>query len=184
MENEENKHETTEPAPQSNSVQKEGTLTLETFVSELETIKASIQKRRSETTTLKILFYTGLTVLLFGFVYTSQTLQRAQNQNLESTLSFLQTQVNHTLLLLENKLQREIQDLEAKMNGEASPGFHKKIQNMNQALDQLEPQTTSLGILIEKVQRNSNELSQMVRTLQNQEEAAPPTPTPSGHEEK
>ena len=184
MENEENKHETIEPAPQSNSAQKEGTLPLETFVSELETIKASIQKRRSETTTLKILFYTGLAVLLFGFVYTSQTLQRAQNQNLESTLSFLQTQVNHTLLLLENKLQREIQDLEAKMNGEASPGFHKTIQNMNQALDQLEPQTTSLGILIEKVQRNSNELSQMVRTLQNQEEAAPPTPTPSGHEEK
>ena len=175
MENEENKHETTEPAPQSNSVQKEGTLTLETFVSELETIKASIQKRRSETTTLKILFYTGLAVLLFGFVYTSQTLQRAQNQNLESTLSFLQTQVNHTLLLLENKLQREIQDLEAKMNGEASPGFHKMIQNMNQALDQLKPQTTSLGILIEKVQRNSNELSQMVRTLQNQEEAPPLT---------
>ena len=175
MENEENKHETTEPAPQSNSVQKEGTLTLETFVSELETIKASIQKRRSETTTLKILFYTGLTVLLFGFVYTSQTLQRAQNQNLESTLSFLQSQVNHTLLLLENSLQRKIQDLEAKMNGESSPGFHKTIQTMNQALDQLEPQTTSLGILIEKVQRNSNELSQMVRTLQNQEEAPPLT---------
>ena len=175
MENEENKHETTEPAPQSNSVQKEGTLTLETFVSELETIKASIQKRRSETTTLKILFYTGLTVLLFGFVYTSQTLQRAQNQNLESTLTFLQGQVNHTLLLLENSLQRKIQDLEAKMNGESSPGFHKTIQTMNQALDQLEPQTTSLGILIEKVQRNSNELSQMVRTLQNQEEAPPLT---------
>ena len=175
MENEENKHEPTEPAPQSNSVQKEGTLTLETFVSELETIKASIQKRRSETTTLKILFYTGLTVLLFGFVYTSQTLQRAQNQNLESTLSFLQPQVNHTLLLLENSLQRKIQDLEAKMNGESSPGFHKTIQTMNQALDQLEPQTTSLGILIEKVQRNSNELSQMVRTLQNQEEAPPLT---------
>lgn len=180
MENNETKNQTT--TPQSNLDQEERTL--ETFAAELETIKASIQKRRSETTTLKILFYTGLTVLLFGFVYTSQTLQRAQNQNLESTLSFLQTQVNHTLLLLENKLQREIQDLEAKMNGEASPGFHKTIQNMNQALDQLEPQTTSLGILIEKVQRNSNELSQMVRTLQNQEEAAPPTPTPSGHEEK
>ena len=184
MENKETKNQTTEQTLQSNLDQKEGTPTLETFASELETIKASIQKRKSETTTLKILFYTGLAVLLFGFVYTSQTLQRAQNQNLESTLSFLQTQVNHTLLLLENKLQREIQDLEAKMNGEASPGFHKTIQNMNQALDQLEPQTTSLGILIEKVQRNSNELSQMVRTLQNQEEAAPPTPTPSGHEEK
>ncbi len=171
MENEENKHETTEPAPQSNSAQKEGTLTLETFVSELETIKASIQKRRSETTTLKILFYTGLAVLLFGFMYTSQTLQRAQNQNLESTLTFLQGQVNHTLLLLENKLHREMRDITAKMNGESSPGFRKTIQNMNQALDQLEPETTSLGILIKKVQRNSNELSRMVQ--QNQEAAIP-----------
>jgi len=179
MENEKNKHETTEQAPKSNSGQKEDTPTLETFASEPKSAPI-----KSETTTLKILFYTGLTVLLFGFVYTSQTLQRAQNQNLESTLSFLQSQVNHTLLLLENKLQREIQDLAAKVDGESSPGFHKTIQNMNQALDQLEPQTTSLGILIEKVQRNSNKLSQMVRTLQNQEEEAPPTPTPSGHEGK
>ncbi len=171
MENKETKNQTT--TPQSNLDQEERTL--ETFAAELETIKASIQKRKSETTTLKILFYTGLAVLLFGFMYTSQTLQRAQNQNLESTLSFLQSQVNHTLLLLENSLQRKIQDLEAKMNGESSPGFHKTIQTMNQALDQLEPQTTSLGILIEKVQRNSNELSQMVRTLQNQEEAPPHT---------
>ena len=171
MENKETKNQTT--TPQSNLDQEERTL--ETFAVELETIKASIQKRKSETTTLKILFYTGLAVLLFGFVYTSQTLQRAQNQNLESTLSFLQSQVNHTLLLLENSLQRKIQDLEAKMNGESSPGFHKTIQTMTQALDQLEPQTTSLGILIEKVQRNSNELSQMVRTLQNQEEAPPLT---------
>ena len=50
-----------------------------------------------------------------------------------------------------------MRDITAKMNGESSPGFHKTIQNMNQALDQLEPETTSLGILIKKVQRNSNE---------------------------
>ena len=167
MENNETKNQTT--TPQSNLDQEERTL--ETFAAELETIKASIQKRKSETTTLKILFYTGLAVLLFGFMYTSQTLQRAQNQNLESTLTFLQGQVNHTLLLLENKLHREMRDITAKMNGESSPGFHKTIQNMNQALDQLEPETTSLGILIKKVQRNSNELSRMVQ--QNQEAAIP-----------
>ena len=167
MENKETKNQTT--TPQSHLDQEERTL--ETFAAELETIKASIQKRKSETTTLKILFYTGLAVLLFGFMYTSQTLQRAQNQNLESTLTFLQGQVNHTLLLLENKLHREIQDLKAKINGESSPGFRKTIQNMNQALDQLEPETTSLGILIKKVQRNSNELSRMVQ--QNQEAAIP-----------
>ena len=169
MENEETKH--TEQKPQSNLDQREESLTLDTFTSELKIIKASIKKRKSETTTLKILFYTGLAVLLFGFVYTSQTLQRAQNKNIDSTLSFLQGQVNHTLLLLENKLHREIRDLEARVDGESRPGLHKSIQNMNQALDQLEPQTTALGILIEKVQRNSNELSQMVQ--QTQEAAIP-----------
>ncbi|MBT3414476.1 MAG: hypothetical protein HOI59_11580 [Nitrospina sp.] len=164
MENEETKNQTT--ALQSNKEDN-----LETLATELALIKASIQKRKSETTTLKILFYTGLAVLLFGFVYTSQTLQRAQNKNIDSTLSFLQGQVNHTLLLLENKLHREIRDLEARVDGESRPGLHKSIQNMNQALDQLEPQTTALGILIEKVQRNSNELSQMVQ--QTQEAAIP-----------
>jgi flagellin-like hook-associated protein FlgL len=164
MENEETKNQTS--ALQSNKEDN-----LETLTAELETIKANIQRGKSETTTLKILFYTGLAVLLFGFVYTSQTLQRAQSKNIDSTLSFMQSQVNHTLLLLENKLHREIRELEARVDGESRPGLHKSIQNMNQALDQLEPQTTALGILIEKVQRNSNELSQMVQ--QTQEAATP-----------
>lgn len=41
---------------------------------------------------------------------------------------------------------------------------------MNLALDQLEPRPLPLGILIEKVQRNSNELSQMVQALEGQKE--------------
>lgn len=171
MENEETKQP--EQKSQSNLDQKDGTPTLENFASELETIKISIKKRKSETTTLKILFYTGLTVLLFGFIYTNQTLQRAQHQNIESNINFLQSQVNHTLLLLESKLHREIQDIEAKLSGASAPNFHQTIQRMNQALDQLKPQTTSMGILIEKVQRNSNELSQMVGAIQIQEDITP-----------
>ncbi|MBT3511225.1 MAG: hypothetical protein HN472_16985 [Nitrospina sp.] len=175
MENEETKH--TEQKPQSNLDQREESLTLDTFTSELKIIKASIKKRKSETTTLKILFYTGLAVLLFGFIYTNQTLQRAQHQNIEANISFLQNQVDHTLLLLERKLHQEIQDIEARLNGTSAPNIHQTIQRMNQALDQLEPKTTSIEILIDKVRRNSNELSQMVHTLKPQEEAAPmPTP--------
>jgi hypothetical protein len=171
MENEETKNP--EETPQSNLSQKEESLTLETIALELDTIKASVKKRRSETTTLKILFYTGLTVLLLGFIYTNQTLQRAQYQNIESNITYLQNQVNHTLLLLERKLHKEIQDIEAKTNGSSRPDFHQTIQGMNQALDQLEPQTTSIDILIKKVKKNSNELSQMVHTFQSQEEIVP-----------
>jgi len=157
MENEE-----TKPTPPKEN-------SLESFASELETIQASLRKRKSETTTLKILFYTGLAVLLFGFMYTNQTLQRAQHHSLESNINLLQNQINHTLVLLEKKLHDEIQELDAKVNGTLS--LHERIQNMNQALDQLEPQSTSAGILIEKVQRDAKELSQMMQELETQEDA-------------
>jgi hypothetical protein len=173
MENEQSKHLNTELPPPSNPEQKENSPNLEFFASEIETIKASIQKRKSEITTLKILFYTGLAVLLFGFIYTSQTLQRAQYRTIELNIDNLQNQVSHTLLLLEKKLQKEIHDLDAKSNEQSGSGFYNAIQNMNQMLDKIEPQTTSMGILIEKVQRNANELSQMVRALQNQDERPP-----------
>jgi Tfp pilus assembly protein PilN len=171
MENAENKQP--EQTSQLDPEQKEESPSLETITSELETLRASIKKRKSETTTLKILFYTGLAVLLFGFIYTNQTLQRAQYHNIESNIDFLQSQVNHTLLLLEQKLDKRVQKIETRMNDVGAPDFHQAIQRMNQALDQLEPQTTSIGILIEKVKRNSNELSQMVQTLPPQEEIVP-----------
>jgi len=149
MENEKAKDETREQTPES-------------IASELETIRASLKKRESDTTTLKILFYTGLAVLLFGFFYTNQTLQRAQHQNLESHVTLLQSQVSHTLLMLEKKLHEEILELDAKFSGTSSSSLSERIQNMNQVLDQLEPQSTSMGILIEKVQSSSNELKNMV----------------------
>ena len=71
------------------------TTTLSQVSGELNSIKASIQKRKSETTTLKILFYTGLAVLLVGFIYTNQTLQRAQSRNLETNIVTLQNSINH-----------------------------------------------------------------------------------------
>ena len=149
MENEEAKDEAPKQTPES-------------IASELETIRTDLRKRKSETTTLKILFYTGLAVLLFGFFYTNQTLQRAQHRNLESHVTLLQSQVSHTLLMLEKKLHEEILDLDAKHSRTSSSNISERIQEMNQTLDQLEPQSTSMGILIEKVQRSSNELRNMV----------------------
>ena len=156
MENEKTKDEAPEQTPES-------------IASELETIRASLKKRESDTTTLKILFYTGLAVLLFGFFYTNQTLQRAQHQSLESHVTLLQSQVSQTLLMLEKKLHEEILDLDAKFSRTSDSSINERIQIMNQALDQLEPQSTSIGILIEKVQRSSSELRQMVETESPQE---------------
>jgi hypothetical protein len=135
---------------------------LENLTSELETIRANLRKRKSDTTTLKILFYTGLAVLLFGFIYTNQTLQRAQHRNLESHISLLQGQVNNNLLLLEKKLHKEILDLDTKFNGTSDTSFYERIQNMNHALNQLESQPVSIDILVDKVKRSSNELSKLL----------------------
>ena len=157
MGNEETKHEKNKQTSQ-----KDDSQTLENLTSELETIRVSLRKGKTDTTTLKILFYTGIAVLLFGFIYTNQTLQRAQHRNLESHISLLQSQVNHTMLLLEKKLHKEIIDLDTKLKGTSNTSLDDRIQNLNNALDQLEPQARSISILIEKVKRTSSELSQLV----------------------
>ena len=157
MGNEETKHEKNKQTSQ-----KDDSQTLENLTSELETIRVSLRKGKTDTTTLKILFYTGIAVLLFGFIYTNQTLQRAQHRNLESHISLLQSQVNHTMLLLEKKLHKEIIDLDTKLKWTSNTSLDDRIQNLNNALDQLEPQANSISILIEKVKRTSSELSQLV----------------------
>ena len=130
--------------------------------SELSAIKANVKKRKSEITTLKILFYTALFVLLFGFIYTNQTLQRAQYANLETNISALQSHVNQTLRSLEKKVDEEIIEMESKMYGNPKYNFKKSIEDMNQALNALRPETQTINNLIHKVQKDSQELSNMV----------------------
>ena len=166
MENDKTKDETADQAPDQKTAQ-----IPESIESELETIRESLRKRESDTTTLKILFYTGLAVLLFGFFYTNQTLQRAQHKSLESQVTLLQSRVSHTLIMLEKKLHEEIMDLDAKFSGAPDSNISERIQEMNQALDLLEPQSANMGILIEQVQKSSNELRNMVEA----ENQTPPT---------
>ena len=154
--------EETEHDKKKQTSQKDRNQTLENLMSEIETIRASLKKRKTDTTTLKILFYTGLAVLLLGFIYTNQTLQRAQHRNLESNISLLKGQVNQTILLLEKKLHKEILDLDTKLKGTSNTSLDDRIQNLNNALDQLEPQATSISILIKRVKRTSSELSHLV----------------------
>ena len=54
MGNEGTKHEKNKQTSQKNDSQ-----TLENLISELETIRVSLRKGKTDTTTLKILFYTG-----------------------------------------------------------------------------------------------------------------------------
>jgi hypothetical protein len=146
------------------------TTTLNQVSGELNSIKSSIEKRKSETMTLKILFYTGLAVLLVGFIYTNQTLQRAQSQNLEKNIVALQKSINHNLLSLERKLHKKIITLELKTH---DLDLHDSIKNMNRALSALHSGTQTTNALIKKVQRDSQELSNMVIDQQNNDSFTP-----------
>ena len=146
------------------------TTTLNQISGEINTIKASIEKRKSETTTLKILFYTGLAVLLVGFIYTNQTLQRAQSRNLETNIITLQNSINNNLLSLERKLHEEFTTHKTKAN---DLDLHESIKNMNHALSALHPETQTTNALIKKVQRDSQELSNMIINQQNEDSFVP-----------
>ena len=178
MEENIDQEETKQDQPNESESQKEIeklTATLNQVSGELNTIKANVEKRKSETTTLKILFYTGLTVLFFGFIYTNQTLQRAQFNNLEANISALQSRVNHTLLSLEKQLHEEIMNIENKVGGNPESKVHESLSDMNLALSALRPETEATNRLIKKVQKDSQELRDM---LHNQKGNIDNTPEP------
>ena len=140
--------------------------------SELNAIKASVEKRKSETTTLKILFYTALAMLLFGFIYTNQTLQRAQHNNLQANIAALKITADQNLLFLEKKLHQEILENNGK---DPHQRLNKSIESMNQALGKLPPENKEIDKLAKKVKKESEELINLVRSEQKDfvPEAAP-----------
>ena len=166
MDQKETKHQTSSATNQQKEIE-QLTESLSQIHNELSFIKTNVKKRKSEITTLKILFYTGLFVLLFGFIYTNQTLQRAQYDNLETNISTLQNRINHTFISLEKKMHEEIIEMEDKVYGNPKYKFKKSIEDMNKALNALRPETQTINKLIQKVQKDSQELSSMVLSQTN-----------------
>jgi hypothetical protein len=166
MDQKEIKHQSSSSINQQKEIE-QLTESLSHIHSELSFIKTNVKKRKSEITTLKILFYTGLFVLLFGFIYTNQTLQRAQYDNLETNISTLQNRINHTFISLEKKMHEEIIEMEDKVYGNPKYKFRKSIEDMNHALNGLRPETQTINKLIQKVQKDSQELSDMVLSQTN-----------------
>ena len=85
------------------------TKTIDSLSAELEGVKENLQKRKSENTTLKILLYTGLLVLLGGFLYSNSVLQRAHMRSLEKNIISLEQRLSHDISQVEMNLQLDIQ---------------------------------------------------------------------------
>ncbi len=129
------------------------------FSSELATLKLNIQKRKSENTTLKILFYTGLIVLLLGFMYTNSTLQRAQMDSMESSIHILRTLMNNELLSVEKNVYQKIDLLEKGAGERSKANLQESLEDMTQAISRLAPDDEKTAKLIDRVKKHSKELS-------------------------
>jgi chromosome segregation ATPase len=130
--------------------------------SELETLKLNIQKRKSENTTLKILFYTGLIVLLLGFLYTNATLQRAQMDSMESSIQLLRNLMNKELLSVEKNVYQKIDLLEKDAGAKSKVSLQDALENMTLAISRLDTGDEKTTVLIEQVRKNTMELREAV----------------------
>ncbi len=138
------------------------TNSVEAFSSELETLKLNIQKRKSENTTLKILFYTGLIVLLLGFLYTNATLQRAQMDSMESSIELLRNLMNKELLSVEKNVYQKIDRIEKNAGEQSRVSLQEALETMTVAISLLSPDDEKTTALIEQVKKNSGELRDAV----------------------
>ena len=136
---------------------------INTLSSELEIVKKSVQKRRNENRTLKVLFYTGIFVLLAGFLYSNSVLQRAHMRSLEknffSVEQRLYQDINQTKINLELKIQR----LQKKIKYIDGTDIFTILSHMDFAISQIHPTQEKTIMLINQVRLDTDELSRLLR---------------------
>ncbi len=136
---------------------------INTLFSELEMIKKSVQKRRDENTTLKVLFYTGVFVLLGGFLYSNSVLQRAHMRSLEknffSVEQRLYQDINQTKINLELKVQR----LQKQLKQIDGTDIFTILSRMDFAISQIHPTHEKTIMLINQVRLDTDEFSRLLK---------------------
>ncbi len=81
---------------------------IEELSREIETINDALGDRQTESTTLRILLYTGLSVLLVGFILFTRTVQQAQLENMDSNLTGIQNKINLDMIAFQRNLLKEV----------------------------------------------------------------------------
>ena len=135
---------------------------LETVSSELQAIKESLQKRKSENTTLKILVYTGLIVLVLGSYFTNASLQRAHMESLETSMSRLQSRLNDEMVTFEKNIYTQIDRLDGRIEEIADTKTRGDLERMNGLISRLNPADAATAAKINEVLRRSRELQSLV----------------------
>ena len=139
------------------------TTTIHSLSAELEGVKKSLQKRKSENTTLKILFYTGLLVLLVGFLYSNSVLQRAHMRSLEKNIISLEQRLSHDISQVEMSLGLDIQGAKKGLKLIDGADIFIVLDRMDYAISQLRPKKEQTVMLLNQVRLNTDEFSRLLK---------------------
>lgn len=133
--------------------------TLEKLSAQVQSLEQNLKKRKTEVTTLKVLFYTAFLVLLAGWIYSTTTLQRAQLHSMDSSIALLQKRMKVELTMTQRILYDEIQRVRTATHlarGEGLPGV---LARMNDTVALVEPASEKQAELVQKIKQDSEELT-------------------------
>ena len=139
------------------------TKTIDSLSAELEGVKKSLQKRKSENTTLKILFYTGLFVLLVGFLYSNSVLQRAHMRSLEKNIISLEERLSQEINQIKVSLELNIQEEKKEVKLIDGANIFTVLKRMDYAISQLRPKKEQTVMLINQIRLNADEFSRLLK---------------------
>ena len=140
------------------------TTTIDSLSAELEGVKKSLQKRKSENTTLKILFYTGLLVLLVGFLYSNSVLQRAHMRSLEKNIISLEQRLSHDISQVVMNLELAIQEEKKGLKLIDGTDIFTVLDRMDYAISQLRLKKEQTVMLVNQVRLNTVEFSRLLKS--------------------
>ena len=129
----------------------------------LEGVKQTLQKRKRENTTLKVLFYTGLLILLVGFLYSNSVLQRAHMRSMEKNIISLEQRLSHEINQVKLSLELDIQGAKKEVELIDDADIFTVLERMDYAISQLRPKEEQTTALVNQVRLNTDEFTQLLR---------------------
>ena len=139
------------------------TKTIDSLSAELEGVQKSLQKRKRENTTLKILFYTGLFVLLVSFLYSNSVLQRAHMRSLEKNIISLEQRLSNDISQLATSIELELQREGKQLKLIDGADIFSVLDRMDYAISRLRPKNKHTMILINQTRLNTSQFSRLLK---------------------
>ena len=134
---------------------------------DVETVKGHIQKRKSENTTLRVLLYTGLVVLLVGFLYSNSVLQRAHIKSLERNILSLEQRIALDMNDIKMNLEQDIENLHKQTKSNGDTDIFSILSRMDYAIAQVQLKKDRTASLINSVRLRADEFGQMLKNREN-----------------